>query len=293
MSLSPEIRKRLHELNRGPLTFRKGGAADGPESPREQPQEPPAKQAPDARPMTLEEAARGEVVASPFGSAYLITKSLKQMLPDGGGFVEEYGRVFRDGSMAWREGSLHPELRPLLEIDPQRVVFLDIETTALSAQPIFLIGVMHYGSGDFHIHQIFARDYSEERAMIANLADRLARFDALVTFNGKSFDVPYIRERGVATGVSVEFEGAHVDLLHEARRRWRGKLPNCKLQTLERHLCKRVRTGDIPGELIPQAYHDFVRSGNAFQICDIVHHNALDLVSMSEILLHMVRECEE
>jgi len=246
-----------------------------------------------AGPVALDEVAPGEVVASPFGNLYLIRKTATAMLPHAGKLLDDYDRIFRGGSMAWRESSLHRELRPLLEIDPERMLFLDIETTGLTAQPLFLIGVMHYGDGDLHVQQILARDYSEERATLAKLAEMVSHFDALVTFNGKSFDVPFIRERGVANGVVLEFNGAHFDLLHEARRRWRGRLPDCRLQTLERYLLKRVRSGDIPGELIPQAYHNFVLTGNAFQMADILHHNALDLIAMSELLVIMIKRNDE
>ena len=75
----------------------------------------------------------------------------------------------------------------------------------------------------------------------------------------------------------------HCDLLHHSRRRWKDKLPDCKLQTLERHICRRHRTDDIPGREIPSAYHDFVRSGDAWLIRSVLHHNALDLVTLLQL----------
>ena len=80
----------------------------------------------------------------------------------------------------------------------------------------------------------------------------------------------------------------HFDLLHHSRRRWKHVLPNCKLQTLERYLCGRARQGDIPGSEIPAAYHEFVRSGDARQMGDILHHNALDLVTLLQVSLQMI-----
>ena len=76
----------------------------------------------------------------------------------------------------------------------------------------------------------------------------------------------------------------HLDLLYESRRRWKGKLPNCRLQTLETHLCGRRRYGDIPGWAIPDAYHRFVDTGDARQVRDILHHNLLDLLTMAQVL---------
>ena len=81
---------------------------------------------------------------------------------------------------------------------------------------------------------------------------------------------------------------SHIDLLHEGRRRYKDRLVNCKLQTLERAICGRGRTEDIPGAEIPDAYHNFVRTNNAVDMRDILHHNALDLVTMVEVVLFML-----
>ena len=79
----------------------------------------------------------------------------------------------------------------------------------------------------------------------------------------------------------------HCDLLHHARRRWKHELPDCKLQTLERHICRRRRLDDIPGREIPSAYHDFVRHGDAWLIRGVLHHNALDLITLLQLSLSL------
>lgn len=168
----------------------------------------------------------------------------------------------------------------------EEMVFMDIETTGLAASPLFLIGIMVWSKGDFEVRQFLARDYAEERAVIASFCAAAASRPLLVTFNGKSFDFPYIRTRAAATGVPFGLSPAHVDLLHVGRRFWRRSLPNCKLQTLERHICGRIRHGDIPGSEIPDAYHRYVRSGNAHQIVAILEHNRLDLVTLADIMTH-------
>ena len=109
-----------------------------------------------------------------------------------------------------------------------------------------------------------------------------------MSFNGKTYDLPYVRDRMGYFGYDFPADLTHIDLLHEGRRRFKERLPNCKLQTLERAICKRGRTGDIPGEAIPDAYHAFVRTGNALELRDILHHNALDLITLVEIVLFML-----
>ena len=107
----------------------------------------------------------------------------------------------------------------------------------------------------------------------------------LITFNGKSFDFPYIRLRATANGIPFDLELNHLDMLHECRRIWKLELPNCRLQTLEQHICGRSRHGDIPGDQIPAAYHSYVRTGNAWQIVEILKHNMLDLVTMADLMV--------
>jgi uncharacterized protein YprB with RNaseH-like and TPR domain len=47
------------------------------------------------------------------------------------------------------------------------------------------------------------------------------------------------------------------------------------------------RVGDIPGAEIGEAYHAFVRTGDARQMVQILTHNMLDLVTLAEILMHL------
>lgn len=171
------------------------------------------------------------------------------------------------------------------EISHENIVFMDIETTGLVGNsPLFLIGTMLWTPDGFEIRQFFARNYAEERAVLSLFADALTGRKLLVTFNGKSFDMPYIRTRAAATGIPFAGDPYHLDMLHVCRRIWRGRLPNCKLQTLESRICSRERHGDIPGGDIPDAYHEYVRTRNARQMVAVLKHNMLDLVTMADLM---------
>ena len=163
-------------------------------------------------------------------------------------------------------------------------MFMDVESCGFSGAVIFLVGMMYYRNDDLHFEQYLARNYAEEAAILTAFIDRVASARVLVTFNGKAFDMNMIRERAIFHGLKMPPEGPHLDLLTEARKRWRGRLPNCKLQTLERHLFKRNRVGDIPGWAIADAYHKFVDTADARQVRDIVHHNLLDLLTMAQLV---------
>lgn len=169
--------------------------------------------------------------------------------------------------------------------DPTGALFVDTETTGLGGNMVFMLGAMFFVEGDVRLRQVFARDYREERALLDEWRALFGGAEMIVSFNGKAFDLPVLRDRLALHGASVEGDPPHLDLLHHSRRRWRDVLPDCRLQTLEWKICGRKRSGDIPGEEIPGVYHHFVRTGEASDIVTVFHHNALDLITLADLAL--------
>lgn len=166
----------------------------------------------------------------------------------------------------------------------RRMLFLDIETCGLSAAPVFLVGLCMVGDRNLVLRQLFARDYSEERALLQELGRIAQDFDFLVTFNGKSFDVPFLRDRATHHRMPFSLDLPHLDLLWMARRRWKHALPDCRLKTLEWRVLRRRRAGDVSGAEIPGLYHDFVKRGEPHRLLPVFHHNLLDVVAMAELI---------
>lgn len=177
-----------------------------------------------------------------------------------------------------------PELTALHALGLERAVFLDLETGGLASSPVFLAGTMHWNGEDFVLRQYFARHYAEEATLIRAVAEQVRHFDVLVTFNGKTYDAPFLQARALVHRVALALPARHLDLLHPARRRWRGEFEDCRLQTLERRVCRRRRTGDVPSDEVPGLYHDFVKHGDAWRLVPVFHHNLLDVITMGEIL---------
>ena len=183
--------------------------------------------------------------------------------------------------------SVYPIFR---EKFPMGCLFLDLETCGLAGSAIFLAGVVHGSGGQWRLTQLWARDYAEEASVLWALTHLVQRHACLVTFNGKSFDWPQVRDRHTLYQAAAPRELPelpHLDLLHICRRRYKHVLPNCKLQTLESAVCGRSRQGDVPGREIPDIYHAYVRDGSrpSSVVQGILHHNALDLVTLVELSL--------
>ena len=170
------------------------------------------------------------------------------------------------------------------DVNLREAVYLDTETTGLAGGTgtyAFLVGVGYFEGYDFVLKQYFLRDYPEEEAMLEALTADLEGRNLIVSFNGKSFDWPLLETRFRMSRRRPPLGGVpHLDLLHPARRIWRTRLQQCNLQNLEAQIFGVQRVGDVPGHLIPPLYFDYLRTGDARPLQDVLLHNRLDILSL-------------
>jgi uncharacterized protein YprB with RNaseH-like and TPR domain len=195
------------------------------------------------------------------------------------------------------------------------LLFVDLETTGLGGGAgtyAFLVGCAWFDGGTFRIRQFFLSSYAAERALLQAVSELAEASGTVVTYNGKSFDLPLIETRFLYHRIETPFAGLpHVDMLHPARRLWRSDEDSghrgptvpaygerepgegragvatlnsgCRLSNLEEMLCGHTREGDVPGFEIPGRYFEFVRSGDARPLEAVLEHNRLDLLSLALI----------
>ena len=180
----------------------------------------------------------------------------------------------------------------IAELPIDKFAFLDTETSGMAGGTgtyAFLVGAARIVDGKFALQQFFLRDPSEEPAMLEALIEFLAPCEALVTFNGKSFDAPLLTTRYKLHRIPVPFKDyAHLDLLPLARRLWRDRLPSRALKYLEEHVLGFTRTSDeVPGYEIPWLYFDYLRTRDARPLGGVFYHNAMDVVAMAALLGHV------
>jgi len=176
---------------------------------------------------------------------------------------------------------------------PERLVYLDTETTGLAGGTgtcAFLIGVGTLEGTQFVVRQFFLRDYPEEKAMLRALAEILNSFEGLVTYNGKTFDVPLLETRYALARLKSPFARLlHLDALHPARRLWKLRLESCKLTELESAVLGIEREGDVAGSEIPGIYFEYLRSGDARGLQPVFYHNALDIMTLAAVTVELAR----
>ena len=174
--------------------------------------------------------------------------------------------------------------------DCENFKFMDIETKGLSNVPIILIGVSEIKGNKIISSQYFLRDYSEEEAILDGYLSHLDEDSVHVTFNGKSFDVPFIRNRCIYNRIDANLDLPHLDLMYFAKNLWKDQLPNCKLQTIEKELFGLEREGDVPGQYIPGYYDTYLSQNNIGPIVPIIEHNRQDIVSLAGFLERMYED---
>jgi len=179
----------------------------------------------------------------------------------------------------------------LRDFNPVKACYVDTETTGLAGGAgtvAFLVGLGYFAGDAFMLEQCFMRDYDDEGPMLAYLADRFAQFECVVSYNGKSFDLPLLRTRFVQHRLSTPFaEAAHYDLVHAVRRVWKKRLSDCSLSNIERLVLDFHREGDVPGYLIPQIWQEYLETRDARPLEGVFYHHAMDILSLAALAGHL------
>lgn len=177
--------------------------------------------------------------------------------------------------------------------DPRKLLFFDTETTGLSGGAgtlAFLLGVAWLEENGLRIRQLMIRNYPQEREMLSFFADKLKDHDTLVTFNGKSFDLPLLESRLILNGMHTKASHLpHLDLLHACRRVYRLRLGRCTLRIMEEAILGKHRNNDIPGSEAPQRFFAFQKTGNFEPLLEVAKHNLEDVISLAQLTGHLCR----
>lgn len=188
-------------------------------------------------------------------------------------------------------------LDPSLEnVDLQRALFLDTETTGLAGGAgtvPFLIGIGWFEDQSMRIQQLFLPELGREAPMLNWLRGRVRESSCVVSFNGKTFDWPLLRNRFVLNRVRAPALPPHLDLLHCARRVLRPRLKSVRLVELERRVLGMYREDDVSGALIPQLYFDYLDGGDVSPIAKVIEHNANDLIALAALMAELVSHFDE
>jgi uncharacterized protein len=232
--------------------------------------------------VPLEQVVSGEEARTPYGNFFFSLGTLKGNDAHGHGRISDFTSPSM-GALALLAGSHLFE-----DLSIEDGLFLDTETTGLAGGTgtfAFLIGLGWFEADSFVTCQLFARDFSEERAMLSHLSELASGKQFLVTFNGRAYDLNLLAARFILNRSQDRLSAMpHIDLLHPSRRIFAHRLENARLATIETDVLGVRREGDVPGFEIPQRYFDWLRQRDGRLLEDVFKHNRLDVVSMAALL---------
>ena len=235
--------------------------------------------------IKIEEVVSGKFISTPFGDSFVRENYFPQDYRCG---EVELFQIFQ--SSAKTISSLARDDR-LKKIDMNKTVFLDTETTGLAGGAgtyIFLVGAGYFEGDQFCVRQYFMRDYNEERALLSAVNELLSNFEAIVSYNGKTFDIPLIQSRFIMSGMKMSLKDPyHFDLLYPARRLWKKRLESCSLSTVERDILGVIRENDVPGYLVPEIYFRYLKTKDARALKQVFEHNLQDILSLAALVSRM------
>ena len=173
------------------------------------------------------------------------------------------------------------------------LLFLDTETTGLAGGTgtlPFMVCLARVQGDQLRLRQWVLTGFAAEPSLLECALEWIEPSAHLVSYNGKSFDVPLLVTRyRLARHPDPFADKGHIDLLHLTRRAYGHNWGDCRLQTAEQRLLGLIRDNDFPSHAIPQAWADFVRGGKAEPLGAIAEHNQRDVLSLAALLGLLVR----
>ena len=171
----------------------------------------------------------------------------------------------------------------------------DIETLGLNPAfcPVVLAGVMTEDeNGDCLLTQYFAETPDDEKELLLVLEEYLNRFDFIVTYNGRHFDVPFIKKRAAACGLtdfSVKPYNLDLYLIVNGHSPFRRMLKSLKQSSIEEYMgLSTGRLDEISGKESVDLYYKYLDckdlSLKSALMEKILLHNHDDLVQLYRIL---------
>ncbi|MBP1155479.1 MULTISPECIES: ribonuclease H-like domain-containing protein [unclassified Paenibacillus] len=203
------------------------------------------------------------------------------------------GDLVGSANELWRllaSGEAENGLAEALGMPHERLLFMDTETTGLghgAGNVSFMIGIGFYEGDHFTVEQMLIRHPGEEAAMLGYLQDKLKNRPVLISYNGKSFDWPIIKNRYIMNRMPLQSEPAgHIDFLYPSRSLWKHSLTSCRLGNVEEERLGVHRENDVPGSMAPALYFQYLAERDPEVLKGVFVHNELDVLSLAGLAVH-------
>ncbi len=173
------------------------------------------------------------------------------------------------------------------KFDLDKTLFFDIETTGFAPDhsQLYLIGCAHIAEGVCHLTQYFSDlgTAEDERDILESFLTFSSEFEQLVTYNGETFDLPYIEKK--AGICHLPFKKSNSFDIYKQIRIYKSlfQVPNLKLKTMEQFLGV-ARKDKYDGKKLISVYNEYLKTGEQKNFNDLMLHNYEDVTALIRLL---------
>ena len=238
----------------------------------------------------IDQVMRGYFHENTFGQAFVYEEKFS--------VDYQHGRVAFDEPIDYGSLSEWARVPSFTGANLQDLLFLDTETSGLAGGTgtfAFMVGLGYFEETGFTLKQLYLRTPGEESALLAALEEIASHFSVVVTYNGKSFDIPLLNTRYTLNAFQSPFGNiGHIDLLNLTRRIWKNRLSSRTLGNIELEILDVHRSQEeIPGWMIPDMYYEYLKTGDARPMAGVFYHNKIDILSLAALLVYAGRLLSE
>lgn len=164
----------------------------------------------------------------------------------------------------------------------------DIETTGLSPanSKVILTGILTVDQNGGYVQQFFADQNDDEEAVIRATMEALAGIDYVITYNGRHFDMPFMKKRAEKYGLEFpDLYNLDLYLLISGYAPFKEVLPGLKQKNIETYMGIAInRDDEISGKESVELYNRYMET-KRFELEEkILLHNHDDIIQLYKIL---------
>lgn len=165
--------------------------------------------------------------------------------------------------------------------------FFDIETSGLSHKNCSIISIttLFYENNTYKIYQLFLEHIIDEKEMLQYFKELIKHKKYAVTYNGNTFDIPFITNKSLKLGVELNFdEYIKIDLYNDLRHiKNKIAISDLKLKTVEEFFNIK-RNDTISGQDVVVLYEAYKIEPRKEFVSLILQHNYEDVYNLPVLL---------
>lgn len=165
----------------------------------------------------------------------------------------------------------------------EKIIYFDIETTGFSRKYciVYLIGCMYYSGDKLCYTQWLAENFNDEANVLMAFNKFIKDFDTVIHFNGNSFDIPFVTERGKKYNLEFDFDNYQSIDIYKPVSKLNHilKMENNKQKSFEKLLGINRSDPFSGGDLI-EVFKHYVESKDERLLFPLLLHNKEDVWNM-------------